>query len=317
MKYYVLTYLAAFSCVAAAQSSSTIFTRDLNGNVVSGPTTDTTATPTDRSTTELSQSLNGRTVPLERTENRVISDSPSKKITESIVRKYNPEGQVISTERTVTEEEPRANGSTARATVYRTDVNGNTVEAERRTIEKQTQGSTTTTGTTVQRPDINGSFQTTEKRDLVTSVQGDLTRNSETVYRPSVNGNLDEAVRDTSETRKTGNQTVVSTAYYEPDANGRMQLSSQTAATTTTSPDGSEVTTLNIYGRNLAGVAREANPSQALQEQQTISRSKRADGSVVQTTSVRRPTINDPNSLGAPSTISETVCKGKCDPPKP
>ena len=35
---------------------------------------------------------------------------------------------------------------------------------------------------------------------------------------------------------------------------------------------------------------------------------------MVETLSVRRPTVSDPNRLGALQQISETVCKGKCQP---
>ncbi len=50
-----------------------------------------------------------------------------------------------------------------------------------------------------------------------------------------------------------------------------------------------------------------------MKEQQLIERTKRPDGSVVETLSVRRPSISDPNRLGNLQKLSETVCKGKCD----
>ena len=38
--------------------------------------------------------------------------------------------------------------------------------------------------------------------------------------------------------------------------------------------------------------------------------------SVVQTLSVRRPTVSDPGVLGPVRQLSQTVCKGDCKPPK-
>jgi hypothetical protein len=37
---------------------------------------------------------------------------------------------------------------------------------------------------------------------------------------------------------------------------------------------------------------------------------------MVETVSVRRPTVSDPGTLGPPRQLSQTVCKGDCKPPK-
>jgi hypothetical protein len=50
-----------------------------------------------------------------------------------------------------------------------------------------------------------------------------------------------------------------------------------------------------------------------LYEQQTIDRRPGAGNSVIETLSVRRPSISDPTTLGPSRQISETICKGKCD----
>ena len=51
-----------------------------------------------------------------------------------------------------------------------------------------------------------------------------------------------------------------------------------------------------------------------VKEQQVVQRRTNPDGSVVETLSVRRPSVSDPNRLGDLQKLSETVCKGKCQP---
>jgi hypothetical protein len=52
-----------------------------------------------------------------------------------------------------------------------------------------------------------------------------------------------------------------------------------------------------------------------LQEQRLIGQRKSGD-TVVETLSVRRASVADPNSLGPAQQVSETVCRGKCTPDK-
>jgi len=72
-------------------------------------------------------------------------------------------------------------------------------------------------------------------------------------------------------------------------------------------PDGTETQEVDIY-RNVPGRA-EASATPALRERQIIEQRKVGD-KVIETTSVQRPTISDPNRLGAARQISERVCVG-------
>ena len=73
--------------------------------------------------------------------------------------------------------------------------------------------------------------------------------------------------------------------------------------------DGSEVTEVNLYGPSSDGHAQEPGAAPVIKEQQVVERRKAADGSVVETLSVRRPTYSDPTKLGALEKVSETVCR--------
>jgi len=306
------------AALALAQSETTLYTTDINGNRVAATVSAASATAAATEHTEFSQSINGRRVPLEQDEERVLSNTADGKVTEKIVRKYDPTGNLVSTERVVKEEQKHAGGSaTTRATTYLPDVNGNMAEAERRTSESQTQGTTTTTNTVVERPTVNGAFETVEKRDAITTVTGDDTKESETVYRRSTNGDLYEAQRQSRDTQKSGNKTVDNVAIYTPSDNGEMKLLQQNLSTTTKNPDGSEITERSLYSRSVLGSTEATDSPQHLYEQQTVERTQDSNGTVVETTTVRRPTASDPDRLGEPRQISQVVCTGKCDTATP
>jgi hypothetical protein len=304
VKYYALLLVAAF---ATAQSSSTIYTTDLNGHTVA----DGTSSSNDGKHTQTTRSINGRAVPLEQSDERVISETPSGKVTEKIIRKYDPEGQLAQTTRIVTEEQKRASGSTVNSTTYRSDLNGAMHEDERKTVETNTSGPTTNTQTVISRDTPNG-FATVEKRSSVSETATDSTHTDETVYRADANGNFAPAVRTVTDTTQKNGQTVEKAALYEPIADvTKMQLSRQTVTTTTTRADGSSTAQTNYYGPSVPGNVRDPEAAQRLYEQDTVERST-AGGKTTETLTARRVTPNDPTHLGAPITVSETVCTGNC-----
>jgi hypothetical protein len=291
-----------------AQSVTTKYSTDINGYRIP----ESTSTANGSSHTELYQSINGKNVPLERSEQRVLRDDPSGKVTETILRKYDRDGHVISTERTVSEEQKLTGGAShIQATTFRTDVNGREEAVERRSTDTKVSSGTTITDISVQRPSPNGGFEIAEKRNLVSQAQS--TR--ESIYRKGIGGDFVEAVRETKTTVKNGDQTLENTAEYEIGATGQLQLHSQSSATIVKQADGSEARQVNLYGPSMWAQARTEGAPPTLQEQQIINRKKNTDGSVVETLSVRRPTVSDPNRLGDITKISETVCTGKCDTP--
>lgn len=306
MKYCLCALLAAVT--GLAQSNTAAYITDINGHRVEVTSSVTTR---DGEHTELSQSVNGRTVPLEQTETHILSKG-NPTVTETIVRKFDRTGQVISTERTVEDEQKRANGSTIRATIYRSDTNGRLLEDERRVIETQVQGTATTSDVVISRAGASGSFDAVEKRKVVTTGDAKATHENETVYRPSQTGQFFEAQREVKDIQTAGNRTVENAATYQIDYTGKMQLASQTVSTTTNASDGSEVTEMNIYERNSLGRPRDEQGGQKIDEQRIIERTKAPNGAVIETTSVRRPTLADPSHLGGPREVSETICTGKC-----
>jgi hypothetical protein len=308
--------LTLFATLAMGQAVIGTYVPDINGH---GAPTPSTVVGADGTKTLVMKSINGRQVPLLRTESKVIREDANGKVTETITRIYDADGQLASTERAVSDAQKLPDGgSRVRDTTYRSDVNGEMKEAERSTTESSKQGSTTRTETVIERPTMNASFRPVEKRSTVTETSPSGMHQDQSVYRASDNGGFDLASREVKDQTKTGNQVVEKTALYEPRGNvSQLDLSRQSVATTTKSADGSEVSEVNLYGSGLAGTANSPGAPQQIYEQQIIHREKGPGGSVIESLSVRRPSISDPAQLGSLQKVSETVCQGKCTPGTP
>jgi len=312
VKYCFCSLLCAGVLLAqsAGNSTSALLVADLNGNRVESAIY--TAKDGDRQ--ELTQSINGRKVPLQQSETHVLSEGPNGRTTETVTRKYDATGQVASTERTVVQETKNPNGSVIHATVYRSDLNGQMAESERRTIQTQIQGATTTSDVTVSRPGLNGSFDVAEKRNIVTNTDGKTVHETEVVQVPAANGQLLETLREVRDQTTVDGTTTSTSARYEPDFTGKMSLARQQVSTTKKAADGSSVTEVDLYAPAAYGIARDQNATAKLREQEVTVR-RESNGTVTETTTVSRPTLQDPSRLGPSTTVSELVCKGKCDGP--
>jgi hypothetical protein len=311
----VLTAAAACGQPVTSQSTITQYVTDVNGHRVLDATFTSAARNGQTLTSELTQSINGRQVPLQQTETRILSEGPAGRKTETIIRKYSPTGELASTEKVVTEEQKTGEGrSTIRATISRSDIQGRLVEAERRTIDTETQGNRTVSNVIIARPSLNGSFVPAEKRNIVTVDEKDATREVESILRPTQAGQFAESAREVRETQKSGGKITENHASYELDYAGRLQVWKQESSTTSKSADGTQVTELNIYAVNSDGVPRDERGGMKIKEQQIIVRTPAGKEGFIETTSIRRPTLADQNRLGSPTKILETMCTGNCGP---
>jgi hypothetical protein len=308
----------ATAASALAQSSTTTYTPDLlNGGFIPLTTSDSS----DHTQTQITQSLNGRAVPLEQHEERVLSRAADGTVTsETIVRKYDPTGGLASTERTVTEQRKTPDGgSLVKSTTYRSDVNGDQQAAERRTVDTRVSGSTTAVNTVVDRPSLDGAFQTAEKRTELTNVVESSaakksTTTTESVYRGNPSDGFTEAERKVITETQAGDQTVVNTMLYQPGGvAGALQFQEQRVATVTAATNGSQTTRIDVYAPAAYGQTQDSGSPPQLNQEQIITQEKRADGSVAQTFSVRETSVSEATHLGPPRIITETVCTGKCD----
>lgn len=318
VKRCIFATLACTVLLAAQQSNVSSTTQvDINGNrVADGPQMSQTKSGNVTLTTQSRQSINGRSVPLEQVEERVLRDDASGKVTERITRSFDPQGNPGPPIKETIEEQKHSDGSsTTQSTTYRGDINGNLQVIEKTTTDTHISGSGDITQTIVQRPTSDG-LSTVEKREQVTVKQPNGFQSDATIYRSDGNGGFITAVRQTTQHTDQNSQSSDSTADYEPGPNGQLQLHSQTVTETVTRPDGSKQAVVAIYGRSVPGTVDAGDSALKLQEQQEIDTTSGPNNTMVQTLSVRRPSVSDPQTLGPSRQLSQTVCQGDCKPPK-
>jgi hypothetical protein len=293
---------------AFAQQVTTTYGTDLNGRrTVNGVfSTSTSGNTTTR--TELTQSVNGRMVPLESTEEKVVSEDANGRVVERILRRFDANGNATPPEKHQIQERKNADGSVSSVTtVYRGDINGSYQLGERITSESTKSGNTTSSNIKVERPTVNGSLEVVEKQVRVVNEDKDSSKSEVTSYRRSQDGSFAEALRVVTEASERNGQRQENVAQFEPGDTGRLRLASQTVTRARKNADGTESREVDIF-RNVPGRA-EPSATPRLQERQIIEQRKVGD-QLIESTSVQRPTINDANRLGPPSRIGERVCSG-------
>lgn len=296
-------------CLAASAQQTTTFSTDLNGRrMVDGVfSTSTSGNATTR--TELTQSVNGRMVPAESVEERVISDDANGRVVERIVRKFDANGNPGMSEKRQIREKKNPDGTLSSVeTVYRSDMNGRYALAEKVTTQASKAGAATTANIVVERPSMNGSLETVEKQSRIQTGDDKASKTDTTTFRKDPNGSFMQMVRVVSDSTTQDGQRVENIAQYEPADDGKMKLSLQSVARSRRNPDGTESKEVDYY-RNVPGRA-EPSATPRLLERQVIEQ-RRSGDQLVETKTVLRPTINDPNHLGAPVKLGERICTGK------
>ncbi len=302
MKYYA-AFLLSSVVLDAQQISTSIY--DINGHPVPGASISVAG----NSKRETVHSVNGRSVPVQSVEDKVLSDSAGVKIVERTVRKYDANGNPSPPEKIRIEERKNSDGSgTVATTTMRADLNGNYSLAERTLSESRKAGDTLSTETRVERPTLNGAIQLVERREeSLRALPGGAASQSVSVYKRDSNGNFGETAKETMERTVSGGKTIENSVVYEA-TNGRLDLVRQTVANIDKTATG-EVREVNVFVADAPGrVAGSADRKPQLQQQQIIEKSAVAGGTT-ETLKVRRATDA---GLSAPQKVSETVCRGDC-----
>jgi hypothetical protein len=309
----VQAMLCAALLLAAQQQrqESSTYTYDLNGHRVESSRLSTVSSPGETAVTETVQSINGRQVPLERIEERMIEQDGNRKVVERIVRRYDQNGNATQPEKIRIEEETSPDGvRTMRSSRYRPDLSGNLQLAERTTEESRSSGSEKTTNTVVERPGLDGAMAAAEKKTYSEKSAGTGTQSETVVYRTDAGGSFFAALREIRDSTKTGNTVHETAAVYQATLPGTMQLIRQLDGTSTRRADGSELRETNVFTPDAPGRAMQSEPQ--LREQEVVERKLGPNGTMVETVSIRRPSLSGPNRLGAAQKLSETVCTGAC-----
>jgi hypothetical protein len=303
-------WMFLFTAMLAAQESRTYSSSslDINGHRVYDPQVTLTKSKDGTERTEKMQSLNGRLVPLETVEDRVVRDDASGKVVERSIRRYDSEGRPTQPEKVVIEQ----TSTTVRTTVYRGDLNGNMPAVERSVTETHKNGSTENSDTVVERRSLDGSFEAVEKRSAVKTESSGGYQENATTYRRGANG-FYEALRVVTEHNESGGTATDNVAEYEPGSQGNLESHSQSVRTISKRPDGSQSAQVDLFSKRVPGIARSSDAhGLQLEERQIIERRSDSGDAMTETVSVRRPTVSDPGALGPPKVISETVCRGQC-----
>lgn len=307
----VLTLVLSLAAQQSTQSS-TNYTRDANGHAVPGASYSTSTDNGNSVTTEYMTSVNGRRVPSESTEERVLRSDSTGRTVERIIRRYDQNGNPGPVERQKIEERNNPDGTISSVTaVYRGDLNGRMELAERVTAEASKSGNTVTTNTQVERPTLNGTVEVAERKlsSVTGTGTGGASHSEATTYRKDPTGRFVESVRVVSDSQVQNGQTVQNTAQFERLQGERLQLHSQTVTRSRKNPDGTESREVDIF-RHVPGRA-ESTATPRLTERQIIEQ-RREGGRLVERKTAQKPTISDPDRLGAAELIGERVCTGKC-----
>ncbi len=317
MKLVRLLPLVLILPLAAQQSAreSKTYTFDANGRRVESAAVAATSSPGASSRTERTQSINGRTVPLESTEEKVVSDGPEGRVVERLVRRYDATGQPGAAEKVRLVEKKNPDGSASiESTVWRGDLNGRFQLHERSMTQSTKAGETLRSETVVERPSFSGGMEAVERRialetDRKTAFQSDVT-----TYRRNTNGAFTPAAREVVERKTEGALSTETVAQYDASSAGRLELAGQRLGRRETRADGSVIEVVDVYRLATPGRTIEPGAGPKLREQQIVERRPAADGSVVESLSLRRSSLTDPGKLGPVEKISETRCTGSCAP---
>jgi hypothetical protein len=288
----------------------TTYVYDLDGKRTVAARSSVERSPGQSRRTERVESVNGRLVPLETAEERLIAERPGERIVEILVRRYDQDGRPGPPEKVLREERTGPAGErTVRTTVQRGDLNGRFTVAERSTTRTTQVGDVLTSETLVERPSLGGSFEVFEKRAGTETLRPDGVSREVTVHQAGADGGLRLVARESTEILREQDRETTKTTRYNTAATGRLTFAEETVSEIERRADGSEVSLLSVYG--VAPAGRPAG-DRHLREQQLIERSKGPGGEVVERFSIRRPSLSD-RRLGRFEPVSEIVCTGNCE----
>lgn len=306
-----------FASLAFSQDTSVITHRsvDVNGHpVTNGPDVVQAKSLNSSESTEIMQSVNGRSVPLEKREEHVLRDDASGRLVETLIRTYDQAGNPTQPVKQILEEQKNPDGSShLQTTNYRADLNGKLQLLDKSITDVRKNGSSETSETLLQRPSVNGSLETVEKHTTVRSNQAGGSYQQESLtYQRDGSGNFALSVKQQVEHTQDGGVATDNAARYEV-IDGRLQLHSQTVSKVVTHPDGSKEAEVSLFAPNTLGTVETGGTQKLkLREQRIIEKRPGPGGSVVETVSVRRPSLTDQTVAGPLKQISETICRGKC-----
>ncbi|MCE5311277.1 MAG: hypothetical protein LLG20_26865 [Acidobacteriales bacterium] len=290
---------------------STKYVYDGMGNRAVATRSSSTRTGTGAQSSERIESVNGREIPRETVEERVLSEGDGAKITERVVRRYDADGLPGPPEKIRIEESKSPDGSISTVTsVYRSDLSGNYQLSEKATEQISKSGNVTTVERSVEKPTINASFGVVEKSSRTTTETDGSSHSESVTYRRETGGSFYAAAQEVADWKETKGAESETVTVFEGAPGGKMRFSRQTVTDARIAADGSVHAVTDVYNVVVPGQVSSEEATPQLRERQIFDRKAGPGGEVVETVSVRRPSLADPDRLGEAHRISEVTCHG-------
>lgn len=308
----VLVLLLVLSWAVGAFQSSVMRTESLRSAPIQPVRTVETKSDGTTSRTTLTRNVNGREVPIESVEERVLSDANGVRISERVIRRFDANGNPGPPERIRIE--TRTEGDTVRTltTVLRTDLNGATQLAERSTAVTRSSAAGSETTVLVERPAPNGGFDVVERRAETSRTTGaGRTSAVAVIERKDPNGRLVEVARRTAERTEAPGAIRENAAEFEPGPAGQMRMVRQIVSATTIAPDGSSRQQVDIFEPSAPGRVDAAGSPPLLTRRQVIETTVTPQGTV-QILSAAVADVSNPGRVGPLAKVEQTVCTGEC-----
>lgn len=308
---FVLTLIAAAGLATGQQTSTKLY--DVNGRAVPVQAGSRSESTGASSSSQTVRSLNGRDVPVQQTEERVISESPNEKIIERITRAYDPSGSPAREERTRIEQRQLPDGSQqVVTTVQRANNTGRVQVSERRTELTKRSGADVTSTVAVERPTATGTLDLVEQVNTeVRSVGEGRTSSNTLTSRKDMNGRFREVSRAAVEVKSEGPVTEETRTEYEAITTGTMRLKTQhVTRTVPTSGGGTRVET-DVYEPTADGRSLNGDSKPSLVRREIVESIPTTEGSR-EVRSVQLASGSDPGRLGPERRVEETTCAGPC-----
>ena len=286
---------------------------DVNGRRIEGAGWSELKTPMFQQLNRSMRNINGRVAPSESVQERVLFQSATERIVERTVQRYDYEGRPLPLEKLRIEGRKNRDGSESIVTTLSLqDLQGRMEVRERRSTTAVKSASNESSSTVVERLVASG-FEVVERiRAVESRGEGRLQRDTVT-QRKDLNGRFQDSAREVIErVKQPGVTTETKTAYEVIGGGGSLQPAMQTVSRTRTLANNAEVEEIAIHTPWAAGKTAGGAPQLQLSEQWLVERKPGPGNTVVESSSVSKPTLDVPPRMGAYERISETVCSGAC-----
>jgi hypothetical protein len=253
-------------------------------------------------------------VPQENVQQRLLYQRANEKVFERTVQLYDYDGRPLPGQRIRIVQRTNRDGSeTVTTTTSQQDLNGRFGLLERATSQVTKSGGGRSEAKVVERRNLSGSMEVVEKVNTVEARGVAQEQQRVVTYRKGINGAFYEAARQVRERVKQPGLVTETTTEFEAGVTGRMNPTTRTVSKIRTLADKAEVRESTVY-RPWTTARAARGGGLRVSEQVLVERKPGRRNTVIEKTSVRKPSLDYPYSLGKAVNVSEVICSGHCTP---